>query len=292
MAFKHKKENGEAPLHVYICTPAYNGQVDDGFAQSMAEAAFCCPMYNIQLTAGIIGNVGFIELARNIFVRKFLEENKDCTHLFFIDGDIQFEARAFIGLIRSGLPICAGIYRRRQAVEDYPFKPAEDPINGGLWFDKDWLQCERVPTGFLCIRRDVLEQMAAESEVLEIADHPGGVPWLFDLKKELVEDGSVEGMTVARTYGESKKLRDEGKEVVGGFRLIGEDYTFCDKYVAKYKRPIPVWCNFDFKHHGFQGNFWKYLEAKQKEGEAIVHEGGITRADGNINDGKVTSNAA
>src|SRR5690348_16893792 len=109
MAFKHKQNT--APLHVYVCTPAYNGQVDSDYAQSLAQTAFCCPMYNVQITAGIIGNVGFIELARNIFVKKFLEneETKDCTHLFFIDGDIEFEPRAFVGLVRSGLPICAGI---------------------------------------------------------------------------------------------------------------------------------------------------------------------------------------
>jgi hypothetical protein len=277
MAFKHKQSG--PPLHVYICTPAYNGQVDDAFAQSLAEAAFCCPMYNIQITAGIIGNVGFIELARNIFVKKFLEEYPDCTHLFFIDGDLQFESRAFVGLVRSGLPICAGIYRRRQAHEDYPFKPAENPDGGGLWFIQDWLQCERVPTGFLCISRKVLEEMAAEAPVLEVADQPGGVPWLFDLKKEPVV---TDKMPVAKTYGEAIKLRAEGKDVAGGFRLIGEDYTFCDKYREKYGKNVPVWTNFDFKHHGFQGNFYQYLIKKQEAGELIKHDGGVvTRADGN-----------
>src|SRR6478736_8943584 len=132
MTFRHKQAT--KPLHVYICTPAYNGAVDSDFAQSLAETAFCCPMYNIQITAGIIGNVGFIELARNMFVKKFLEEQPDCTHLFFIDGDLKFESRAFVGLVMSGLDICAGLYRRRQAHEDYPAKYWENPEGGGLWF--------------------------------------------------------------------------------------------------------------------------------------------------------------
>lgn len=270
------------PLHVYICTPAYNGQVDDAFAQSLAETAFCCPMYNIQVTAGIIGNVGFIELARNIFVKKFLEEHPDCTHLFFIDGDLQFESRAFVGLVRSGLPICAGIYRRRQAHEDYPFKPAENPDGGGLWFINDWLQCERVPTGFLCISRPVLEEMAAEAPVMEVADQPGGVPWLFDLKKEGITQESVGAKKIAQTYGEARELIAKGEDCAGGFRLIGEDYTFCDKYVAKYGRHVPVWSNFDFKHHGFQGNFFQYLTKKKDAGELMKFEDGVvTRVDGN-----------
>lgn len=282
MAFKHKQSI--PPLHVYVCTPAYAGVVDSDYCQAISEAAYCCPAYNIQLTAGIIGNVGFIELARNIFVKKFLEEHTECTHLFFIDGDIQFESRAFIGLIRSGLPICAGIYRRRQALEDYPFKPAENPNGGGLWFVNDWLQCERVPTGFLCISRPVLEKMAEDAPVLEVADQPGGVPWLFDLKKEEVKssDGKI-----AKTYGEARRLVKGGEEkVYGGFRLIGEDYTFCDKYVEKFGQMVPVWSNFNFKHHGYSGNFYEYLVKKQEAGELVKHTDGITRADGN------TSNAA
>jgi hypothetical protein len=275
MAFKHKQDI--PPLHAYICTPAYNGMVDDAFAQSLAETAFCCPMYNIQITAGIIGNVGFIELARNIFVKKFLEEHTDCTHLFFIDGDLQFESRAFVGLMRSGLPICAGLYRRRQAKEDYPFKPAENPEGGGLWFIQDWLQCERVPTGFLCISRPVLQAMADEAPVLEVADQPGGVPWVFDLKKEPV----TSTLPVAKTYGEARALIKEGKDVAGGFRLIGEDYTFCDKYVEKYNTPISVWSNFDFKHHGFQGNFYQWLTKQVDEGKAVKSSDENTRMDSN-----------
>jgi hypothetical protein len=278
MAFRHHK-----PLHVYICTPAYDGMVDGDYAQSLAETAFCCPLYNIQITAGVIGNVGFIELARNIFVKKFLEEHTDCTHLFFIDGDLQFESRAFVGLVRSGLPICAGLYRRRQAFEDYPLKHAENPNGGGLWFIDDWLQCERVPTGFLCISRQVLEEMAAEAPVLEVADQPGGVPWVFDLKKEsLRKDDMKAGKQIAQTYGEARELIRAGTEPAGAFRLIGEDYTFCDNYVAKYGKHIPVWSNFTFKHHGFKGNFWEYLNAKKDAGEIVTPTDGNTRVDGNV----------
>ena len=285
MPFKHKQNT--TPLHAYICTPAYAGQVDDAYAQSLAETSFCCPMYNIQVTAGVIGNVGFIELARNIFVKKFLEEHTDATHLFFIDGDLQFESRAFVGLVRSGLPICAGIYRRRQAHEDYPFKATENPNGGGLWFVNDWLQCDRVPTGFLCISRKVLEEMAEESPVMEVADQPGGVPWLFELKKEVLEQSTAKDRKIASTYGEARSLMKANEKVAGGFRLIGEDYTFCDKYVEKYKAPIPVWSNFTFKHHGFQGNFFDYLIKLKESGEMLKHEDGVvTRIDGN------TSNVA
>lgn len=217
-------------LHAYVCTPAYDGKVECNYSQSLAEAAFCCPLYNIKLTAGVMGNGAFIELARNIFVKRFIEEFKDCTHLFFIDADLKFEARAFIGLMQANLPICAGVYRRRQEPEEYPFRATDNPEGGGLWFIDDWLQCSRVPTGFLCIRRDVIEEMAQDAKKVNVHGQDGPVPWLF-----------------------YTKFDEQG-------RFIGEDYAFCDDYVARYKAQIPVWSNFDFVHGGHPGNLFKWLE--------------------------------
>lgn len=276
MTFRHKQDF--APLHAYICTPAYDGGVDSDYAQSLAETAFCCPMYNIQITAGVIGNVGFIELARNMFVKKFIEDHKECTHLFFIDSDLKFESRAFVGLMRSGLEICAGLYRRRQAHEDYPLKHADNPNGGGLWFVNDWLQCERVPTGFLCISRKIVEEMADESACMEVADQKGGVPWLFDLKKEAV---TYDKRPIVNTYGEARKMMADGKDTAGVFRLIGEDYTFCDKYREKYGKNIPVWSNFEFTHHGFKGNFWDYLNREKDKADLAKAGVANTREDCN-----------
>jgi hypothetical protein len=247
MAFKHKtKDEPKAELvHAYICTPAYDGKVECGYSQSLAEAAFCCPLYGVQITAGVMGNGAFIDLARNIFVKKFLEEFTDCTHLFFIDADLRFEARSFIGLIKSGLPICAGVYRRRQDPEDYPFRAVDNPNGGGLWFKDDWLQCNRVPTGFLCISRKVLEEMAADAPKITIHGQEGPVPWVF------------------HTSFDGKWTPQDGT------KFIGEDYGFCDDYVAKYGESIPVWTNFNFEHSGYKGNFFEWLTVqKDKHDEA------------------------
>ncbi len=222
-----------------VATPAYDGRVETGYSQSLAEAAFCSPLYAVKLTASVMGNGAFIDLARNLFVKMFLEEHTDCTHLFFIDADLKFPANAFIGLARSGLDICAGVYPRRQSPPDYPIKYAEHPDLGGLWVDKDgWIMAERVPTGFLCISRKVIEEMAADAPKLKIHGHEGEVPRLF-----------------------YTKVDDEG-------RFIGEDYCFCDDYRKKYGKPIPVWSNIDFVHGGYKGNLEDFLAEKLKEEEA------------------------
>lgn len=233
-------------LHAFICTPAYDGKVESDYAQSLAETAFTCPLYGVKVTMMVTGNGAFIDLARNIFAKKFLEVDdfKDCSHLFFIDSDLKFEARAFIGLMQSGLPICAGVYPRRQEPLDFPFKHMDNPNGGGLWFVDDWLQCERVPTGFLCISRKVLEEMAKDAPKVKIHGQDGLVPWLF----HTTFDGAYQPMD--------------------GASFIGEDYGFCDDYVKKYGKPIPVWSNFDFTHGKiYKGNLFNQLIEKKEERE-------------------------
>jgi hypothetical protein len=229
------------PYHPFVCTPGYDGKVDTDFALSLAEAAFCCPLFQVQITSSIVANSAFIELARNMFVKWFLEEQKDCTHLFFIDSDLKFPANAFIGLARSGLPICAGAYRRRQDEVDYPVKWAHHPEVGGLWVEDDWVMAERVPTGFLCIERSIIEAMAADARKLQI--HVKGewveIPELF--YTSITEDDPP--------------------------RFKGEDFSFCDDYRERYGVPIPVWPNIDFVHGGYECNLSDYLEEKLKEEE-------------------------
>lgn len=214
--------------HAYVATPAYEGNVKTDYAQSLAESAFCAPMYLVQVSMSVIGNGAFIELARNIFVKMFLEDHKDATHLFFIDADLKFPPNAFVGLIRSGHPICAGVYRRREEIETYPARWTPHPTLGGLWVEDDWIMHDRVPTGFLCISRKVVEEMAADAPIVDLADREG-IPWLFHTHRD-------------------------------GNRFIGEDFAFCDDYVKKYGKPIPVWPDIDLVHGGYKGNYLEWIK--------------------------------
>lgn len=221
--------------NAFIATPAYDGKVDTDYAMSLGNAMWYAPVFQVQATASVMGNGAFIDLARNIFVKMFLEDHKECTHLFFIDADLKFPHEAFIGLIRSGHDICAGVYRRRMKEEDYPVRWHEHE-DGGLWVEDDWVMANRVPTGFLCISRKVIEEMAEDALKLNIHGQDGPVPRLF-----------------------YTKIDEEN-------RMVGEDFCFCDDYVKKYNKPIPVWTNIDFVHGGYECNLNDFLE-RQIEGE-------------------------
>lgn len=226
----------DAP-YVFVATPAYDGKVHTGYSQSLAETAYVCPGWGIRFSATVMGNGAFIELNRNLMVQRFLAE-KDYTHLFFIDSDLGFPFYGFVNMVLSDKPICAGVYRRRQDDEDYPANWHPHPEIRGpegeetLWVEDDnWVMCNRVPTGFLCIRRDVVAKMVKDCQLVRTSGNPP-VPWLFETK-----------------------IDDEG-------RFTGEDFTFCDKYVKTFDDYIPVLADLEFDHDGYKGNYARFLSQK------------------------------
>lgn len=246
MAFK-KRELPKPPdnsagdvfgTRVFVATPAYDGRVLTDYALSLAESCLVGPINDVFVQASVMGNGAFIDVARDHFVRMFLESN--CTHLFFIDADLRWEPRAFIELAKSGKPICAGAYRKRQDPEEYPIRYVSNP-DGTIQVKDGWVMADRVAAGFLCIRRDVIERMVKERPTLYAGNDPE-CPLLFYEKFEETEPGKV--------------------------RLIGEDFAFCDDYVRIFGEHIPVWPDFDFVHGGrFKGNFHNWLNAKAEECE-------------------------
>lgn len=241
MAFKKRPNHtDEKRIWAYIATPAYDGKVHSEFALSLAQGMQALTVYGINATASVMGNGAFIDLARNAFVRMFLQT--ECTHLFFIDSDLEFEPHAMPALLASGHPICAGMYRRRQEPEDYPCRWVQHPKEGGLWVENGFLMCDRVPSGFLCIRRDVIEEMVKDCVILNL---PGptetNTPRLF---YTFINDD--------RAY-------------------VGEDFAFCEDYKKKYAKPIPVLMDLNFKHGGYKCNFAKYLESEiAKEEKQLI----------------------
>jgi hypothetical protein len=220
---------------VFVATPAYDGRVLTDYAISLAESCLVGPVNDVFVMASVMGNGAFIDIARNHFVRLFLQSN--CTHLFFIDADLRWEPRAFIELARANKPICAGAYRKRQEPEEYPIRYVPNP-DGTIKIKDGWIMADRVATGFLCIRRDVIEKMVQLGEWIKVGHDPE-CPRLFYTKFE--PDG----------------------------RFIGEDFSFCDDYIRIFKEEIPVWPDFDFVHgERFKGNFHNFLNRKADEEDA------------------------
>lgn len=116
--------------------------------------------------AGILHNVinvngdCYLASARNRLVHKFLTEFPDGTDLFFLDDDIGWtDPEAIPRLLLDDVDVVAGVYPKKQETLEFPV--VMDESRGHLiQTDSGLFKALRVPTGFLRIRRHVLETMA------------------------------------------------------------------------------------------------------------------------------------
>lgn len=211
-------------MSVLICTPAYDGKVHKEYAQSLFVTGQDLSSRGIRASTIIMKNGAFIEVARNILVARFLKTN--FSHLFFIDSDLGFPGHAVAGLVESGLPLCAGVYRQREDEVRYVLHlPGDEAIT-----HNGWLRADRCATGFMCIHRDVLEEMSSRSRTVLTGE--GEIPFVF---------------RTDTTY-----------------EFTGEDFCFCDDYTELYhegvfRQPIWVWPDIDFNHAGYVGNLHEFL---------------------------------
>lgn len=100
-----------------------------------------------------------VDDSRNRLVHDFLEG--DCTDLVFLDADVSWNAADFLTLLRHDRDVVAGVYPKKQGDDAFPVKT----FPGDIWSDADGLiEVIGVPTGFLRIRRCVLERLADEAQ--------------------------------------------------------------------------------------------------------------------------------
>jgi hypothetical protein len=216
-------------MKVFVATPLRDF-VTAEYAQSLFYAGLHCKERGIEVIPRIIVHSCFIDIARSALVKHFLES--DCTHLFFIDSDIGFEAHAIAGLVEAEVPFAAGIYRLREQKVGFNIQLHEPQE-----FLGPWIRANRVATGFMCLERHVLEEMSKRVHKCKVAKS-GEVPMIFRTDTSL-KDGKPR-------------------------QFVGEDYCFCDDYTKLYKegvfdQPIWVYPDITLNHDGFVGNLHEAL---------------------------------
>ena len=139
-------------------------------------------------------------VARNALVYEFLQS--DCTDLLFIDSDVIVTAEDVMRLLAQSADkdVAAGLYPRRALDKNF-FVDIPHDENGDMIFDGSMLKVNRIGTGFMMIKRYVLEKL--------IADHP---EWIYETKPD-------EG-------GNAYAVFDF--DIING-KYTGEDYLFCDR---------------------------------------------------------------
>jgi hypothetical protein len=186
---------------LFIAIPAYDGKVNIKLAYTLAQLMPMALRVGVSVKMGHVSGCSIITMARNMLVDEFLKS--DCTDLLFIDADVVATPDQILRLMaQSGdKDITAGAYPRRRKDKMF-FMDLHFDENGDPEFEGSMMRILRVGTGFMLVRRNVVEHLAEKAEQYLGQDGIGQVANVFEFT---LKDG----------------------------KFVGEDYSFCDKARAE-----------------------------------------------------------
>lgn len=206
---------------IFLSTPCYGGLCIDTYAASIIRLQQLCARNNIGLMLDTTENESLVHRARNISIARFLYKT-NCEYFLFIDADIHFEPEAVMRLIQSGHDVAVACYPKKIVRWDV----VENGIKEGTKKTLERLGSDLVmnfkyqktqilngfaevldgPTGFMLIKRSVIEQMYKQYPELNcVNDH------------------------VNRDFEEYCAIFDCMIDPVSR-RYLSEDYAFCRRW--------------------------------------------------------------
>lgn len=96
---------------LFVATPCYGGQCLGLYAKACLDLQAVCMQYGIECRFSFIFNESLITRARNYLVDEFLRSG--CTHLLFIDADINFNPQDILALLALDRDIIGGPYPKK-----------------------------------------------------------------------------------------------------------------------------------------------------------------------------------
>ena len=177
-AFK-SVDNGQATIdldklrkhNVFFATPCYGGMLTDQYFLSMFKMSHLFTKHGINFRVTTLRNESLITRARNILVAMFMAT--DCSHLMFIDADIEFEADDVLRALAYDKPIIAAAYPKK-ALDLEAVKRGESGVQYAINFKFSDISTKKIrtengavevldaSTGFYLIKREVIEKMMVQ----------------------------------------------------------------------------------------------------------------------------------
>lgn len=209
---------------VIFATPTLSHSFCVHYHRSIMETSWLLMANGI--TTGVMVRPGdcFVDKARNKLVTDFLREFPGTQNFFFLDDDIGWPAEKVLEFLRRPDDVVAGAYPKKAEFRDFPCSLALDRDAKTLIESEGMFLAVLAPTGFMRIKRHVLEHLQNTSSVFE----------------DITPDGD---------YASYSYIFETGRGNDGKF--WGEDYTFCRKVADLGYR---IWIDPDimFKHQGIR----------------------------------------
>ena len=160
-----------------------------------------------------------VSRARNAAVAHFLED-KENTHILFIDSDIIFEPEDVFKLLQSNKEVVAGIYPKKYIVWDrlkkYPEAERVDfPVGGSVKMTEDnFLEMDYLPTGFLLISRTAINKIIKAHPELKYKNDIDGYMSAGDNFYDLSKVGIRNGIYESEDWGFCSLWKSVGGKVL------------------------------------------------------------------------------
>lgn len=180
-----------------ICTPSYDGFVHADYTTALLQSIMDLAKVGVQTTLFYAKDSSLITRSRNICAAHFMASS--CDMMLFIDADMSWEPSAIKRLISHDLPLVGGAYPRR---DGRAF--ALNKWHGKL--SDPYVPCDMIGTGFMMMKREVLQALIDGGEAQKIWDDAAGAA-----VNEHIHRWFYIGLHT-------------------GDRDLGEDYTFCRNY--------------------------------------------------------------
>lgn len=218
---------------VVFATPCFDYNVTMYYHQSAMQTDWLLAERGIERSTKMYGGDPYLAKVRNLLVSTCLRQFPQMTDFFFIDADLEWDPQAVIRMLDHPADVIAGIYPKKNDVTEFPCSLMGDEEQNLIEKDGCY-KAVGVPTGFLRIKRHVLEKMAAESPTYL--------------------DGTGGGETCWNIFEMGYDPRDG--------EWWGEDYAWCRRW-REMGGDIWVMPDIDFGHRGgknWRNNFGRSIE--------------------------------
>ena len=217
---------------LFVSTPMYGGMSHGLYVKSCLDLQNVMTQYGVEIKFSFLFNESLITRARNYLVDEFLRS--ECTHLLFIDSDIQFSPQDVIALLALEEDVIGAPYPKKSInwnniahaartrpdmppgeleglVGDYVF----NVVKGTKQFSvTEPLEVLEIGTGFMMIRREVFTKMEQSYPQLRYKpDHLG--------------QSNFDGSRYIHAYFDTIIDTKDSATGGGSDRYLSEDYMFC-----------------------------------------------------------------
>ncbi len=244
---------------ILVATPCYGGQVFQGYMQSVLQLQRICDQIGWNLIVKTHGNESLIPRGRNLYVAMTLGVPQ-ITHLLYIDADITFQPESVVRMIQEDKDVTGALYPKKglnfTKIRDLSVQnPDIDPgkleniahdyvlnVEGGnIPIQRGFIKCKYIGTGFMLIKRQVIEKM--------IEAYP-----------ETKYNNDIQGYDTPELRNNFYALFDCIIHPVSK-RYLSEDYLFCQRWIDIGGE---IWADIgaQLTHTGsydFKGNFAEHI---------------------------------